>query len=91
MIDENEGCLKFAVTGHDRPAGPHGSTAEPFHDDSRLRMVKAPRQERLRNDLCADPLVSEDFQQNGMGRTTVDDVRLTHTPGQCIQTGVNFG
>ena len=85
------GGLRFAVTGHDRPARLHGSTAEPFHDDSRLRIVTAPRQERLRDDLCADTLVSEDFQQNGMGRAAIDDVRLPHPPGQCIQAGVNFG
>ena len=59
--------------------------------DLHLRIVEAPRHQRLRHDLCADPLVGEDFQQNGMGRTTVDDVRLPHTPGQCIQASVNFG
>ena len=59
--------------------------------DLHLRIVEAPRHERLRDDLGADPLVGEDFQQNGMGRAAIDDVRLPHPPGQSIQAGVNFG
>jgi predicted acetyltransferase len=54
-------------------------------------MVEKPRHHWLRDNFCADTLVSEDFQQNGMGRAAIDDVRLPHPPGQCIQAGVNFG
>ena len=58
--------------------------------DQRLEVGEEPQGHRLGNDLGPDTLVGKNFQQNRMGHTAINDVRLSHASGHRIQTGMHF-